>query len=235
MQQKTNVDVILVPRGAEYRAVRRGLAVCDEPPPLCALPIGPGPVRRFLYQWYPDQAQRQTVKSVLLMGVCGGLTPQYPVAQGVLYERCFDGAALGDERVCDAELSHQVGRRLGSGVVRVQGLSCDRILCTVAEKQQWAQMSAADVVDMEGFAALDCLQQWQIRVAMVRVVSDDGHHPLPDLSAALAPDGTLRSFPLAVQMLRQPRRSLRLIRGSLQALHQLQRLTAQLFAPVPQR
>jgi hypothetical protein len=78
---------------------------------------------------------------------------------------------------------------------------------------------------MEGSAILSALPQAQI--AMLRVVSDDCEHQLPDLSAAVG--SQLRTLPLITAMLRQPVGSLRLIRGSLRGLKALEQLTRRLF------
>jgi hypothetical protein len=82
---------------------------------------------------------------------------------------------------------------------------------------------------MEGAAVLEVLGQTGIAVAMLRAVSDDCHHDLPDLSAAIAPDGSLRPLPLARSLLSRPIAASHLIRGSLAGLKQLERLTRQLF------
>ncbi|NCJ06717.1 hypothetical protein GS597_09400 [Synechococcales cyanobacterium C] len=228
---KTQVDVILVPQGAEYRAVCRGLVACvGALPQVRAIPVGSEPVRRFLDQWHCTQGEG--IESVLLMGVCGSLVPQCQVGDGVLYQCCWASLSRGRVRQSDRTLTEWIQTRLGAEVALVSGVSCDRIITTVAEKQQLAQQFPVAVVDMEGFTAFECLQQWQIRAAMVRVVSDQVDQPLPDLSPALSASGQMQPVPLALQLLRQPRRSLTLIQGSLRALQKLQHLTAQIFRPL---
>ena len=84
---------------------------------------------------------------------------------------------------------------------------------------------------MEGSAILTALPQAQI--AMLRVISDDCEHELPDLSEAIGSQaigtGKLRTLPLVTTLLRQPLGSLRLIRGSLRGLKALEQITRQLF------
>jgi nucleoside phosphorylase len=89
------------------------------------------------------------------------------------------------------------------------------------EKAHLAQTYNADVVDMEGYIALQFLSQFGIAVAMVRVVSDDCQHDLPDLSNAFDAAGSLQPFPLALAMLRRPIAAIQLIQGSWQGLTQL--------------
>jgi hypothetical protein len=107
----------------------------------------------------------------------------------------------------------------------VRALTSDRLIWSAAEKCELGKIYTAEVVDMEGFAALKVLGQAGIAVAMVRVVSDDCHHNLPDLTAALSLDGALQPLPLALGLLRQPIAAARLIRGALRGLQVLQRVT----------
>jgi hypothetical protein len=66
------------------------------------------------------------------------------------------------------------------------------------------------------------LQSADIKIGMLRVVSDDAEHDVPDLAAAMTETGELSSLDLASSMMRQPRRALRLIQGSLAGLKQLE-------------
>jgi hypothetical protein len=56
---------------------------------------------------------------------------------------------------------------------------------------------------------------------MVRVISDDSHHNLPNLTSAISPDGSLLPLPLAMGMIRQPIAATRRV---------LQKVTTKLFA-----
>ncbi|PZD72451.1 Futalosine hydrolase [Acaryochloris thomasi RCC1774] len=218
----------LVPQGAEYQAVCRGLrgaVLCPEP---VALPVGPGPVAAFLQDWCrTDPWASSPGAAVLMMGLCGSLRSDLGVGAPVIYQACLDGRATDVRRLpCD----HLWTMRLKDGLVATEGvaLTCDRIIHQSQEKQALADHYRADVVDMEGFAALDVLQQHNIPVAMLRVVSDDLHHDLPDLSSAISPEGKLQPLPMAVGMLRQPAGAIRLIRGSLKGLQVLEQLTRDL-------
>jgi hypothetical protein len=48
---------------------------------------------------------------------------------------------------------------------------------------------------------------------MLRVVSDDSKHDIPNLTSAINSDGSLQPLPLAITMIRQPIAATRLIRG----------------------
>jgi nucleoside phosphorylase len=253
------VTVILVPKGAEYSAVAKGVRQSRRAGvTLVPLPVGPDPVRKFLAAWC-DEHHRQTGNAdqrVVIMGLCGSLRSHLRVGDAVLYDRVVldqMGTAqhnadtsqmnslapeigqdvLGTEKVasvqCDRLLSSSLGQILGNTVTHVTGVMCDRVVHRADQKQALAECYRVDVVDMEGYAALTVLQTEGIAATMLRVVSDDASHDLPDLSAAFTEDGSLRAGILARQFLGHPTGAYRLIRGSLTGLKVLTSLTTQLL------
>lgn len=227
------IDLVFVPQGAEYRSVCQGLkAVSPEAVTVVPIPVGPYGVTQFLQRWLRQAAPYwQTPPRSLLMGLCGSLTNKLSVGDVVLCQNYIDGTkALDVPLMCDPFITLGLAQRLPETVRSVTGVSCDRIIHSVAAKRQLAQTYQADVVDMEGFALLASLQPLQIPLGIVRVVSDDARYDLPDLNAALSQEGVLRTLPLAMGMLRQPLPALRLIWGALQGLKSLERATAQIFA-----
>jgi nucleoside phosphorylase len=112
----------------------------------------------------------------------------------------------------------------------VKSLTSDRVIWSAAEKRYLSEQYGADVVDMEGFAVLEFLSQAGVAIAMLRVISDDCQHDIPDLNSSVSPDGALQPLSLATQMLRQPIAATRLIRGSLKGLKVLQEITTTLFS-----
>ncbi|MCY7274016.1 MAG: phosphorylase [Phormidesmis sp. CAN_BIN44] len=217
---------LLVPQGAEYQAVCRGLKSCKNPPQVVALPIGVEPVTQFLIHWQRSPSFTEVLQSgVLVMGLCGSLTAKLRVGDRVLYQFCQN--ASGKVLECDPTLTAQIQQHLTETTL-VRAFTSDRIISSAHEKQQLGQIHQADVVDMEGSAIMTILAQAGVAVAMARVVSDDIDHDLPDLSAAISPEGKLRSLPLALGMIRQPIAALRLIRGSLKGLRTLEAISARL-------
>ena len=226
------IDLVFVPQGAEYRSVCRGL---DDAGTALAravpIPVGPAGVTRFFQQWLQQSVpQWDTSPRAILMGLCGSLTHRLSVGDAVICQTCIDGTNRMDvPLVCDPQIVLSLSQRLPETVMPVTVVTCDRIINTTTEKQQLTQTHQADVVDMEGFAALKSLKLFQVPMGMVRVVSDDARHNLPDLNAALSAEGKLQTWPLAMGMLRQPIPALRFIRGSLAGLKQLQQVTTQIF------
>jgi hypothetical protein len=239
------IDAILVPQGSEFNAVKQGLMSLkpSQPSPpsqpsklqtLQAIPVGPEPLRAFLRNWHPAQPLNQPPR-VLVMGLCGALTPTLKVGDAVLYDTCTDGIVpdYGSIQSCDVKVCKEILQKFAQdgmhSLAHVRALTTAAVVFRAVDKAALAETSGAEVVDMEGWVALNDLRRRGMVVAMVRVVSDDCHHDLPDLSAAFSPTGQLLPLPLALGMVQRPRGALRLIRGSLTGLKKLEQLTAALF------
>lgn len=225
-----NFYAILVPQGAEYQAVAAGLKQTGAPtPPVWAVPAGPAPLSRFLKTDDRIQELRQQPQArVLLLGLGGALTDDYRVGDGVLFRECLSPGTA--PQPCDPIGIADLQQHLGAQVRQVCGLTHDRVITKAQEKRELAATWEAQVVDMEGMAALTILKDLGIGVTILRVVSDDVHHDLPDLSAAFDADGNLQPLPLALAFLKQPMGAVRLIRGSLKGLAKLRQIAACLFA-----
>jgi hypothetical protein len=221
------ISTILVPQGAEYQAVRRGMRRLAVHPPVLSIPAGPLPVAHRLNQLCREGYDFGA--AVLLLGLCGGLTPTHAVGDVVLYRDCLYHPTIPTPLDCDRPLTERLHQQLGIPLVRA--VTSDRVIASVSEKQQLAQTYNADVVDMEGYVALQALSERGIAVAMARVISDDSQHDLPDLSAAFSPTGSLRPLSLTGALLRRPIAAAQLIRGSLQGLSQLSTIAHSLFTP----
>lgn len=205
--------IILVPQGAEYQAVCQGLKQHPDPPKV--LPIAIGVTAVHLDTLALDQTSK-----ILVMGLCGSLTPRLGVGAVALYTACIDFAGI--ERNCDRALTHRLQDRFQVSPIR--GLTSDRVICSAREKCDLGRTYQADVVDMEG-SAVAALNG---AVAMLRVVSDDTEHDLPDLDGTIDANGKLQPLPLAIALCKRPIAATRLIRGSLVGLNVLRDLAARL-------
>lgn len=226
-----DLPVILVPRGAEYQAVCRGLKSVGKPATnVLPIPACPIPAARQV-KVLVEASQLTRDRPVLLVGLCGSLTPTLTVGHVVVYQECLSdrSGAAGMVRVAtDPEWRDRYRQ---PHMTLVRGCTSDRVICLAAEKHQLAQQYAAQVVDMEGYAVLHVLREAGIAATMIRVVSDDCQHNLPDLTGVYAVDGSLRTGVMALKMLQHPIASWHLIRGALQGLAVLQTTIATLFPP----
>ncbi len=220
--------LILVPQGAEYQAVCRGLSrVPGFQPKVLAIPIGIEAVRQYLQKLTHICENR-----ILIMGLCGSLSKNYQVGDIVLYHNCL---YQGNLQECDNSFTADIHNQLGDHVSLVQGFTSDFVVCTAADKRHLHQEYCTDVVDMEGYALLEFFHQLsdevspKIQVAILRVVSDDAHHDIPNITSAISVDGSLQPLFLAWELIRQPLAGIRLITGSLKGLKALTAVTQSLF------
>lgn len=217
-------QTLLVPQGAEFQTVRRALRRTGQGQVIGvrAIPMGLAAVSQALRQAPLEGA-------ALVLGVCGSLSPQCGVGQGVVVRQCRTYPPDGRPALAsDPDLNGWLEQRCPD-LVPVVGLSSAQLVWSAPVKQQWGQATAAQVVDMEGYALLDHAQTRGVPLAMLRVVSDDCHHDLPDLTTAMDDQGRLKPVTLAWIMARNPRPAGRLITGSLAALGRLSQLVTALF------
>lgn len=218
-------DAILVPRGAEYQAVCQGLeAVRAVTPPVVAIPAGPIALPGFL-----KASVNPAWRRLWVMGLCGSLRPELGIGRVVVYSACTraDGTTLP----CAPIEVEAIQKRLAEPS-SVLAFSADRVVTSAIEKRRLALDLNTEVVDMEGFAILETLRNLGVSIGMVRVVSDDCEHDLPDLTSTFDSQGNLQPLPLAFALLRNPLAGLQLVSGSLRALDILRLTARRLFDPV---
>ena len=77
-------DIIFVPQGSEYQAICRGIKFSrsDSLPQVLAIPMGVNALESYLKakDWQPEAKY-----NILVMGLCGSLSPQYQVGDIVSF------------------------------------------------------------------------------------------------------------------------------------------------------
>lgn len=234
-----SIHAILVPQGAEYRAVCRGLKQTQLP--VFPIPVGAVPLSQSLEILKQNKLwQASGQPQVLLMGLCGSLSPHNKVGDVVLYQSCV---SVSSQQVQSAlhQSEHLSGQIWNTApdltqyleqvlhLVSVKAITSDRVIYSATEKQVLGAAFETAVVDMEGAIVLESLKLAGISVAMLRVVSDDCYHNLPNLNLAFRVDGSLNAAALTLSFLKDPIAAFHLIRGATQALQTLQSVTTSLF------
>ncbi|OIP67477.1 MAG: hypothetical protein AUK43_19045 [Oscillatoriales cyanobacterium CG2_30_40_61] len=230
-------NFILVPQGQEYRAVLRGLRPINSSTiKVLPIPIGSQYLTVYLKKWLDSEiVNSKSSIRVLVLGLCGSLSPNLEVGDIVIYQNCLP--LLSDNSDQDTEnniavswdndLTLALYQKLVSSHL-VRGLTTNRVITTAIEKQRLGQLYPVEVVDMEGLILLNSLKEAGIKAAMVRVVSDTSSQDLPDLSTAIDQNGLLKIFPLIKVLLQHPVKGLKLISSGLKSLAVLQQLTQKL-------
>ena len=225
----TFIDTIVVPQGAEYQAVCRGLKkVRAKNVRVVSIPIGTKNIERTLANY---SIELNNAQNILIVGLAGSLSQLYSVGDAVLYQSCWN---LNRQHInIESELTTAIGKKLSINLV--EGLSCDRVIHQATDKLKLSQTYPVSVVDMEGYGYIKQLQQRNITVAMLRIISDDLTGDIPDLTNAIDGNGNLKAIPMAIAFLKQPLPAIRLIQGSLIGLNTLQKVISKLLTPVRAR
>jgi hypothetical protein len=230
--QQGVVDLILVPNGIEHRLVRAAVSRGGgaAAPAVRAIPVGPAALSAHLRQWLASDPPLKPGSRILLMGLAGALSERLQVGDGVLVADCgqLDGAGQMRWLPCDSALIAALGATPAQ-LQLARMFTSAAVVCSRRDKLQLHDRTGADVVDMEGFIALEMLAEAGHQLAIVRVVSDDRRHDLPDLAAAVSPSGSLLKGPLLQALLKRPLPAVRLMLGSIKALRALAALTHQLL------
>lgn len=218
------IDTIVVPQGAEYQAICRGLKSTNlENIQVIAIPIGAGQSDRIL-SYYSKTIDNAT--GILIAGLSGSLSATHTVGDSVLIGQCQDWQHR--QVNLDRQLSEAIEQKLS--LSSVTALTSNRIITQSQEKLLLARQYSAAIVEMEGYDYITALQKRGKKLAMLRTISDDLKSNLPDLNRAIDHQGNLNYLPMAIAFIRQPIAAANLIRGSWTGLNRLEQIIARLFA-----
>ena len=138
------IDTIVVPQGAEYHAVCRGLQRANANIQVLPIPIGSDRAADILTDYTP---QLKNARRVLIMGLCGSLVATYRVGDLVTIKSCCN--PRGDWLDLDRELTATLAAKLSVPLVKC--LTGDRPTTRTREKQKLARRYSVSVVEMEGY------------------------------------------------------------------------------------
>lgn len=203
-------DALVVPLGSEMSAVKRG---ADSSRVLVGIRAGAGAGL--------DLDGIDANASVVVMGLCGALDPALDVGDAIVYADIIDGDTI---IALDPELTAELEARFGRAGMRAA--FSEHVVTTASAKLALAERTLAEVVDMEAAPLARACAARGIRVAMVRIVSDDSSGDLPPLGNVYSADGKLKPFDVATALLSTPARSLRFIGNVQTALAALTRAAA---------
>ncbi|MEB3213103.1 MAG: hypothetical protein VKL39_17260 [Leptolyngbyaceae bacterium] len=237
MSRANETTLLVVPQGAEHRAVLNGLSRVAQKnpdsvlPTVMPLPIGPESVSQRLQAFHREQRIPLNAQ-VMLMGLGGSLVPDLTIGAIALFETCVPDWEPQPVALTSAPaLLDWADDRLQQRASRVRGVTSHSVISTACEKALLHQRSGASVVDMEGYSLLQFCQTHGLQGSVLRVISDNCTHDVPNINSAISPDGDLKPLPMMAAFFQKPMGAIRLIRGSLTSLSVLTTVTQQLFEP----
>ena len=231
---RQSIDTIIVPQGAEYQAVCKGLrGNKSHSPNVIAVPMTYEPLKDFLLNWLMSQLKQEChISGVLMLGLAGSLSQKYPIGEWVIYQQCLrlnPSTQQVETYLSDPTLSSMLRKVMGADLPWVTGINSDRFISSITDKIKLAQQYQADVVDMESAAAFAVFQEANIPMVVIRAISDDINQDMPDLGDVINTKGELATLPLVLRLLAHPFAGLRLIQGSQTGLKTLEQLVNKLF------
>ncbi|BDA39644.1 phosphorylase family protein [Candidatus Atelocyanobacterium thalassae] len=224
-------DLLLVPQGAEYQAVLKGISKSSSKVKLKSVPAGVKAITKFLEEWEQNSYfLKELPQTVMMIGLGGSLSPKNSIGDIVVYKECTSlQSQLNEYKQCDIFLSQLVLKKLKDKCILGRGITNHYVISSAKEKQTLGKIYKADVIDMEGLALLNWGRKWNISVIIIRIISDSCQQDMPDLRNVFDIDGNLKYFHLAIQMIKKPLLSIDLICSSLKSLNVLRKSIKQLM------
>ena len=170
---------VMVASDAEFRIARRSLTSAN----IIKTGIG---APRFLSSQIPDCTQ------VLITGFAGALNSALRAGEAITYTRCINEEGIS--------IDCAPARNFPAGI----GMTASKVIVSAAEKKRLRDRYQADAVDMESFEILKACAERELKVSVLRVISDEAQEDLPDFNLAIKDDGTIDSRELPRVLLARP-------------------------------
>ncbi|WP_424100902.1 phosphorylase [Moorena producens] len=166
------ITIILVPQGAEYQAICRGIKqITGRPKPMIlSIPMGAELVTKYLETWlqtttnFPEHSQPK----VLLMGLCGSLSRNYSVGDIVVYNDCVAIDRNQDRpkplvQQCCSQLTSLVHQQLGNKANSVGDSGYD---CAPLAPQFWGEQNSQSPPKLGDLGGLSKTKPTRIHTSM---------------------------------------------------------------------
>ena len=176
--------------------------------------------------WLANHLAENCYDALVVVGLCGGLDPRLKTGDAVVYDCCLDARdSIEQSTPKDLAIEHPHGQ---ADLVRTllnalretslnsfygSGITVSRVVINAQDKLWLGQQHQALAVDMESFDVLQVAAKRGVPAAVVRVVSDEAEHDLPDFNSATETDGTVNPRRMATAMLQRPVASARFLRN----------------------
>lgn len=172
--------------------------------------MGPANAARAARQVF----ERNPRRDVLIVGISGALSPEISFGDTVICPEMV--AETGAPAPCDGDLTDRLAEHFAGSKTtfhRGPGVTTNRVICSTAEKRRLYETYGGLTVDMESHAILAAAREFGLRVGVLRVVSDDARHDLPEMNAAFDADFNVRYVKMIAALVSSPIDSARFLKN----------------------
>ncbi|HQR31155.1 MAG TPA: hypothetical protein PLK30_00355 [Blastocatellia bacterium] len=169
-------------------------------------------------QWLRAHLENNHYETLVVAGLAGALKPILKTGDIVVYDLCWDRRdGVAEERAeihCNQPLTEFLHKRFQDASLRYfqgTGITVSRIITDAEDKLRLGLDHGAWAVDMESYDVLRVAADFNLPAAVIRVVSDEASHDLPDFNYAAEAGGKMNYQRLAAAMFRRPAASLRFL------------------------
>lgn len=177
--------------------------------------------------------KRSKAGFVLVGGLAGAIAPECQVGDLVLYSACEFTETTFPPTQTNGVLTTVMLNTFKSGNLPFHcgtGLMARRMLCLASEKQTWGRQYPAKAVDMESYHMVRFAHQAGKQIAVLRVISDDAHHDVPDFNRALDKTYQVRNLKVFLELARHPLQAVRFLRNVNLSVKRLKQVFGVAFA-----
>lgn len=176
--------------------------------------------------WLANHLTENRYDALIVSGLAGALDPRLKTGDSIVYDHCLDArGAVEESTPTDLPIQHShrqaelirtlldALRESALNCVYGSGITVSHVVVNAQDKLWMGQQHQAVAVDMESFDVMQIAAKCGVPAAVVRVISDEAEHDLPDFNAAAEPDGTINPRRMAAALLRRPVASARFLRN----------------------
>ena len=187
---------------------------------------------RGFAEWLSEHLKCNQYDALVIAGLAGGLDPRLKTGDAVVYDCCLDA-----RESVDHSDSESVVRAAGSVIEHIRrqenlvralldglrvtslnsfygsGITVSQVVINATDKLWLGQQHQALAVDMESFDVLQVASRFDVPAAVVRIISDEAEHDLPNFNSAAEADGRINHRRMAAAMLQRPVASARFLRN----------------------
>jgi nucleoside phosphorylase len=181
---------------------------------------------RGFAEWLTHHLAENRYDALIVAGLAGALDPRLKTGDAVVYDCCLDAREAIEEpspqhspiqqshkqtdlvrALLDALRGTELNSFYGSGI------TVCHVVINAQDKLWLGQQHQALAVDMESFDVLQVAAKCDVPAVVVRVISDETAHDLPDFNSATDTEGTINPRQMATAMLQRPVASARFLRN----------------------